>query len=140
MRLRKCCPEFGKLDEKANLSVQSMCDDGFDLILGATRLGEKDTLLMVGQGGIYSEVYKDVVFRMAPLCEEEPERMLEELRCAPIIDGYRGEKLDKRAVIERIRNLESLMESVPQIKEIDINPLRVYEVGTEILDARIVVK
>ena len=129
-----------KLDEKANLSVQSMCDDGFDLILGATRLGEKDTLLMVGQGGIYSEVYKDVVFRMAPLCEEEPERMLEELRCAPIIDGYRGRKLDKRAVIEGIRNLESLMESVPQIKEIDINPLRVYEVGTEILDARIVVK
>jgi len=126
------------LDGGAKLTVQKMHRDGFELILGGVRMDGTGPLVMAGMGGIYSEVMKDTAFRMAPLGEGEPERMLDSLRCAPILEGFRGKRLDKAAAARTIAVLSQLMDRFPRIREIDINPCRLYEQGAAILDARIV--
>jgi len=128
------------LDEEAKLTVQKMHTAGFELILGAVRRPGTGPLVMAGMGGVYSEVLKDTAFRMAPLSEEEPERMLSALRCAPILGGFRGKRLDKAAAAKLIAILSELMVSFPRIREIDINPCRLYENGAAVLDARIVLE
>lgn len=129
-----------KLDPRAILTVQRMMPEGLDMILGAVRLPEVGPLVMIGMGGIYSELYRDVAFRLVPMCAEDPERMLECLRIAPALDGYRGKKLDKNSAIDLIKKLGALMEAVPQIQEVDINPCRIYENSAVVLDARVTLK
>ena len=128
------------LDEDAKLTVQKMQPAGFELILGGVRMDGTGPLVMCGMGGVYSEVFRDTAFRMAPLGEGEPGRILDSLRCAPILDGFRGAALDKGAAARNIAILAQLMDRFPRIREIDINPCRVYESGTAILDARIVLE
>ncbi len=130
--------EMRKLDADAKLTVQKMQRPGLELILGGVRRAGTGPLIMCGMGGVYSEVMKDAAFRMAPVREGEPERMLSALRCAPILDGFRGEALDKAAAARNIAILSQLMDTFPRIREIDINPCRMYESGCAVLDARIV--
>jgi acyl-CoA synthetase (NDP forming) len=126
------------LDGDAKLTVQKMQPEGFELILGGVRRSGTGPLVMCGMGGVYSEVMGDTAFRMAPVSEGEPERMLSTLRCAPVLNGFRGKRLDKAAAARNIAILSELMDKLPRIREIDINPCRVYETGAAILDARIV--
>ena len=128
-----------RLDPEARLTVQPMAADGFELMLGGARL-DGAPLLAAGMGGVYAEVLRDTAFRLAPLAEGEPERMLGSLRCAPILDGFRTAPLDRAAAAALLRRLAELMQALPQLAEIDLNPCRVYARGCAILDARIVVK
>ena len=132
-------PAMRRLDPEARLTVQPMAADGFELMLGGARL-DGAPLLAAGMGGIYAEVLRDTAFRLAPLAEGEPERMLSSLRCAPILDGFRTAPLDRAAAAALLRRLAELMQALPQLAEIDLNPCRVYARGCAILDARIVVK
>lgn len=133
-------PAMRSLDPEAQLAVQPMYPDGFELILGAARLEGLGPVVMAGMGGVWSEALGDATFRLTPLAEGEPARMLESLRCAPILEGFRGEPLDKEGPAYLIRLLSELMEAFPQIGEIDLNPCRVYPGKTAILDARVVLK
>lgn len=133
-------PRLKSLDEEALLTVQRMHKEGFELILGAVRLPGTGPLVMAGMGGIWSEVLRDTAFRMTPVGESEPVRMLDSLRCAPVLNGFRGEALDKTAAARIIAVLSELMDNFPRIREIDINPCRVYSSGTAVLDARIVLE
>ena len=108
------------------------------MILGAVRMPGTGPLVMAGMGGVYSEVLRDTAFRMVPISRKDAGEMLDALRCAPILDGFRGQPLDKAGVTRTIRILSDLMKVFPRIREIDINPCRVYSGGTAVLDARIV--
>lgn len=130
-------PAMRALDPEALLTVQPMEPDGFEVILGAVRSPGAGTLVMAGMGGIYSEVLKDTAFRMTPLPEGEAKRMLSGLRCAPILNGYRGPALDQTGICRLLVLLSDLMETFPQLQEIDLNPCRVYPDRTAVLDARI---
>lgn len=133
-------PAMRALDPEARLAVQPMYPEGFELILGAARLEGLGPVVMAGMGGVWSEALGDVAFRLAPLAEGEPERMLDSLRCTPILDGFRGTPLDREGPARLIRLLAELMEAFPQIREIDLNPCRVYPDKTAILDARVVLQ
>ncbi len=133
-------PAMRALDPEALLTVQPMEPEGFELILGAVRTPGAGTLVMAGMGGVYSEMLKDVSFRMTPLPDGEAARMLDALRCAPVWRGFRGPALDRDGVCRLLALLSGLMEAFPWIQEIDLNPCRVYPNRVAVLDARIVVK
>ena len=108
-------PAMKSLDPDAGVTVQPVEADGFELMLGATRL-DGTPLIAVGMGGIYAEALKDMAFRLAPLEEGETERMLHSLRCAPILDGFRTAPMDQETVgrmLQRLAELLSLIHISP---------------------------
>jgi acyl-CoA synthetase (NDP forming) len=119
--------------------VSEMVRGGREVILGVTYDRTFGHLLMFGLGGIYVEVLKDVAFRVAPLTRRDAEAMLAEVHTSALLRGARGEKaVDVEAVIDAIQRLSCLVTDVPEIRELDINPLVVLERGAVALDARII--
>lgn len=121
-------------DPKAALDgvlVQEMISGGTELILGINNDALFGPAVMVGFGGIFAEVMKDVSFRLAPITRSEAESMVRELRSFAILNGARGRpKADLNALIDTLMRLSALaidLEDV--IKELDINPLFVLNSG-----------
>jgi len=121
--------------------VQKMLPPGKEIILGATRNPQFGPLLMFGLGGIYTEVLKDVSFRLAPLRENVAGEMIRDIRSYRLLEGVRGERpSDIEAIGECLMRLSQLLTDHPQIQELDINPLIVYPHGSGAMaaDARII--
>ena len=120
--------------------VQEQVTGGREIILGMARDPQFGPLLMFGLGGIYVEALKDVTFRIAPLTRADAEAMIREVRAFPILQGVRGEPpADIGALVQDILRLSQLVSDIPEIAEIDINPLLVSAEGrgTVALDTRI---
>jgi len=121
--------------------VQPMVTGGRELILGGRQDPHFGPVALVGLGGIFVEVFEEVVVRVTPLTRAEAREMISSLRGAPILEGARGHKRsDIEAVVDSILRLSQLLNDFPEIKEIDINPLRVFheEGGCLALDARVI--
>lgn len=132
-------PAMRKLDPAAEISVQPMLPPGFEMILGAVRLPALGPVVMAGSGGVYAEIFEDNAFALAPLSEAEAARLLKKLKCSRVLAGFRGKPLAGGAVRESLCRLAALLEAFPCIREVDCNPLRVYDDRAVGLDARIVV-
>ncbi|GAB6145345.1 acetate--CoA ligase family protein [Desulfocicer niacini] len=112
--------------------------EGVELIVGAMDDPVFGPTLMVGMGGIFAEIMKDTAFRVAPLTPIHAREMLMELKGYPLLTGARGmAPCDVDAVVDLIMNLSCLVMENPDIKELDLNPVRVYQKGLLALDARI---
>ena len=114
---------------------------GREFILGLKKEPGLGTLVMIGFGGIFVEVFKDVSFRFAEvLTREDAQMMLRELRSYPLIEGARGQAgLDQLTLIDAIGRLARIAIDFPEIVELDINPLLAFQNGSDFrtLDARI---
>lgn len=111
-----------------------------ELITGITFDRTFGHMVMVGLGGIYVEVLKDVSFRIAPFTRRDARAMLDDLRAVRLLKGVRGERpVDMEAIIDQLLRLSRLAEDFPQIMELDINPLVVFEEGAICLDARMII-
>ena len=122
--------------------VQQMITGGKEVILGMSRDPQFGPLLMFGLGGIYTEILKDVSFRIAPIGLSEAEEMIKEIRSFPLLTGVRGEKpADINTLLNDILKLSQMVTDLPDIVEIDINPLIIFPEGsgTIALDARITI-
>ncbi len=129
-----------KADIKGCL-VQEMAEPGLEVIIGATRYKDSGALLMFGLGGIFVEIFKDVSFRLAPVTHNGVRAMVKSIKGYPMLIGARGQKpRDIEAVELCILKLSRLMIENPQISEIDLNPLIVYEKGKgcKVADCRII--
>jgi 4-hydroxybutyrate---CoA ligase (ADP-forming) len=123
--------------------VQEMIINGKETILGAKFDPILGPLMMFGLGGIYVEVLKDVVFRLAPIDEQEAARMIDSVRTINLLKGVRGEKPhDLIAIKESLQRLSQLITDFQEIEELDVNPLLVLEEGKGVraLDIRINLK
>ena len=121
--------------------VQAMGESGREVILGMDRDPLFGPMLMFGLGGIYVEAIKDVSFSLAPIRDFDALEMIKEIRAYPILEGIRGERpADIDVIVESLERLSQLSCEHPDIKEIDINPLLVYEKGkgAKVIDARII--
>jgi len=121
--------------------VQPMVTGGSELILGGQQDPNFGPVVLVGMGGIFVEVFEEVSLRIAPITRKEAGEMIDELRGAPILKGARGHKpADIQAVCEALLRLSQLLRDFPEIKEIDINPLRVFNEGKGCcaIDARVI--
>lgn len=117
--------------------VQPMVTPGRELLLGMVRDPQFGPLVMVGLGGIYVEVLKDTVARLAPVSPTEALAMLDELRMAPLLRGVRGEApVDRNAIADTMCRFARLTMQVPDLSEIEINPLVASATGATAVDAR----
>ncbi|HEX6294831.1 MAG TPA: acetate--CoA ligase family protein [Nitrososphaeraceae archaeon] len=123
--------------------LQEMIKSGKEIILGAKQDPIFGPLIMFGLGGIYVQVFKDIVFRMAPIGRQEGLRMIESINSIKLLKGVRGERpYDLKAIVDNLLRLPQLITDFPEIEELDINPMMVLEEGKGALtvDVRIDLK
>lgn len=136
----------GQYKPEANIRgvlVQEMLKEGTEVIVGIGNDSVFGSTVMFGLGGILVEQLGDVSLRVVPVCENDVWEMLQEIKGHSILDGIRGKPpVDKRAIVGIILKLSQLVTDFPQIAELDINPLVVFEEGKGVCaaDALIVMK
>ncbi len=112
---------------------------GTEIIVGMSRDPDFGPLLMVGMGGVFVEVYKDVAFRLVPLDRRDALDMIGEIRAQPLLDGARSRpKLDRMELAEVLMRISELVVRFPDIAELDVNPLVITEQGLVAIDARVI--
>lgn len=97
-------------------------------------------LILVGLGGTYVEIFKDITVRILPITELEAQQMIQQLKGFQILSGYRGAPpSDLEAIAECLMRLSQLALDFPELHELDMNPLIVFEKGegAGVIDARI---
>lgn len=121
--------------------VQEMAPSSTEVIVGATKDPQFGPAIMFGLGGIFVEVLKDVTFRIAPITEDEAREMITEVRAYPLLKGYRNmPPADIDAIVKILLNTSRLVTEHEEIKELDLNPIMVYEKGAKTVDARIILE
>jgi acetyltransferase len=121
--------------------VQKMAEPGQELILGMNRYPGFGPLIMFGIGGIFVEVFQDVVFRLAPLYRNEARRMIRKIKGYKLLKEFRGRpKADIETLEKAIVRLSALVMDHPQIMELDINPYLAHTEGkgATVADCRII--
>jgi len=87
---------------------------------------------MFGLGGIYVETFKDVVFRVPPITDLEAKEMIRQIRGSRLLEGVRGEPaVDLEKLAEILERFSQLVEDLPQLAEMDVNPLMVFPDGED---------
>ncbi len=110
--------------------VQEMVKGGREILVGMNRDPQFGPLVAFGLGGIYVEALKDVSFRIAPFSKKEAREMIHEIRSYPLLAGVRGEPAaDHEAMVDALMRISQLVTDFPEIVELDINPLTVFEEG-----------
>jgi acyl-CoA synthetase (NDP forming) len=114
---------------------------GVELIVGALKDATFGAVIMFGLGGVYTELLKDISFRMLPIQRRDAQEMVKEIRGYPLLNGMRGgPKCDTQALEDLLLNVSQLISAHPEIDELDLNPVRVYEHGLLSLDVRMISK
>ena len=117
--------------------VLEQAPDGRELIVGLSNDPAFGKVIMVGIGGVFTELFKDVVFRVVPIVEEDAWDMIEKIRGSAILDGWRGKPpVDKSAIVKLLCDLSQFADTHPELHSLDLNPVRVYEEGLIILDVK----
>jgi acetyl coenzyme A synthetase (ADP forming)-like protein len=125
-------------DAMTGVLVQPMIGGGVEMMLGATWQPSFGHVIAAGAGGTLVELLADVAFRIHPLTDRDAREMLDAVRCSKLLTGYRGSKpADAEALHDAILRLSALLDICPEIREIDLNPLKVMEHGVSAVDARI---
>ena len=132
-----------KYDSNAEIKgvlIVEMVKGGKEMIIGSKLEPGMGPVVMLGMGGIYVEILKDVTFRLAPLTDQEANDMISSIKTKKLLDGVRGEEpSDINKLSECIQRLSQLVSDFKEIKELDMNPVLVMEKGKgcKILDVRI---
>jgi acetyl coenzyme A synthetase (ADP forming)-like protein len=122
----------------ASVLLQPMSDPGTEVIVGAVQHDQFGPAVMVGAGGVLADVLADRAFRLAPLTAEDGERMLSELRTAPLLNGYRGTTpVSKQRLTDLLIRVGTLADDLPEVAELDLNPVICRGADLLIVDARI---
>jgi acetyltransferase len=119
------------------LLLEAMAPAGKELLLGGVHDPQWGPVLMVGLGGIYVEVIGDTTVRLAPVSPGEASSLLDELRIAPLLRGARGERpVDRLVLAGIISRFSQLLVDLPELREIEINPLMASPDGAVAVDTR----
>jgi acyl-CoA synthetase (NDP forming) len=138
--------ELEKVDrrkEMQGVTVQKMVKEGIEAIAGVTQDPAFGPLIMFGSGGVYAELMKDVVLRLHPLTDTDAREMVSSIKMARLFEGFRGSApADTGAIQDLLLRLSTMVEDLPQIAELDFNPVKVMPQGQGywIVDARIMLK
>jgi acetyl coenzyme A synthetase (ADP forming)-like protein len=134
---------IGRGQEMEGVTVQRMIKTGIEAIVGVTQDPSFGPLMMFGLGGIYAELLKDVAFRLHPITELDAKELITSVKMARLFEGFRDSlPSDTESMQDLLIRLSALVEDIPQIAELDFNPVKVMPKGEGywIVDARISVK
>lgn len=125
-----------------SILIEQMAEKGVEVILGCNR-DAKGPLVMIGHGGTYAELWKDVAFRLAPMQKISAKRMVRQIKTFKMLDGFRGApKCDVAALEKTLLSFATMLVNHPEIAECDINPLIVHVdgKGCSVADSRIMLR
>jgi acyl-CoA synthetase (NDP forming) len=123
------------------VAVQGMARPGTEVIIGMTKDAQFGPVLMFGLGGVWVEVLKDVSFRIVPLNRRDATEMIKEIKGYPLLEGYRGmEPANIKVLEDMLLKVSEFMDKMPEIKEMDLNPVFAYKNGAVAVDARVVLE
>lgn len=137
---REMARRFGERGIEPGFVVQQYLTGGREVIMGITEAPGAGSMVMVGTGGIFTEVLRDAQFRLAPLARAEAREMLQALKGYPILEGVRGQSaVDLDALEEMLVRLGLMAAEHPEIVEMDLNPVLAFEQKgrTAAVDARV---
>jgi len=118
--------------------LQPMAPRGVEMIVGAVQDERFGPVIACGAGGVVVELLRDVSVRLAPLSERDAHELVSELKTYPLLAGYRGSPpCDAPALEQIVLRLGALAEELPQVLEVDLNPVIVHEHGATVVDARV---
>ena len=129
--------------DELNWLLQRMAPAGLEVIVGGARAQGLGSMVMFGLGGVHVEVFKDAVFKLAPLTADEPEQMMSGIAATALLDGVRGQHaVDRATLADVLLRTSQLLCDFPQIAELDMNPVLAYPQGRApcVVDARIKVQ
>ena len=139
--LRKIFREFKKKFPKENLLVDQMEEKGVEIIIGLVQDPTFGLSIMCGIGGIYTELYKDVSFRVVPIDRYDAEQMIEEIKGKKLLEGFRNIPANKQLVIDLILKVSKIGEElIDSIDQMDLNPVFVYDKSLCVVDAKLILK
>jgi acyl-CoA synthetase (NDP forming) len=131
-----------KYKKEAKISgviAYSMISQGTEIIIGMMKDPCFGPTIMFGLGGIFVEILKDISFRILPLEERDAEEMISEIKGYQILKGIRGETpKDVKSIRDVLMKISQLVMDNPEIKEIDLNPIFVFNKGLQVVDARMI--
>jgi len=139
--LKKTFKEFRKRFPTENLLVDQMEEKGVEIIVGLVQDPTFGLSIMCGIGGIFTELYKDVSFRVVPIDDYDARQMIEELAGKKLLEGFRGIKASKQLVINLVLNVSKLGEElIEHVDQMDLNPVFIYEKSICVVDAKLILK
>jgi len=113
-----------KQEGMEGILVQKMISDGVELMIGVAPDSLFGPLIAFGLGGIHVEILADVRFRVTPLTDQDAHEMVREIRGYRLLEGYRGHApADVKAIEEILLRVSRLVEEIPEIRELDLNPI-----------------
>ena len=139
-QIGKNLEKISRRSEMKGVTVQKMLSGGVELIVGITQDKTFGPLIMFGLGGIYAELFKDVNFRIHPLTDIDAKDMISSFKSHKILDGWRGAPPSDIAAVENLLlRISAMIEEIPEIQEMDLNPIMAMEIGQGcyVADARI---
>jgi acyl-CoA synthetase (NDP forming) len=127
------------LDEaEPQVALQRMVQTGVELVVGVAHDSLFGSLIMVGLGGVQTDLLGDRRFRSVPLTDRDAAAMWRELRAAPLLTGYRGmAAMDTDALEQLLLRVARLAEDFPEVSELDLNPVVAVPAGVAALDAKL---
>ncbi len=138
--IRNKLAEADQLDAMEGVLIQSMVTGGVEVMIGMTEDPLFGPLIAFGLGGIHVEILGDVQFRITPLTDRDAAEMIQEIKGYRLLTGYRGHPpADLEALEETLLRISRLVEEIPEISELDLNPIFALPPGQgcRIVDARI---
>ena len=139
--LKEAFQQFRRKFPSEDLLVDEMEEKGVEIIVGLIQDSTFGLSIMCGIGGIFTELYKDVSFRVVPIDIYDAVHMIEELKGKKLLEGFRGMKADKQRVIDVVLRVSQLGEGlIDYIDQMDLNPVFVYEDRICVVDAKLILK
>lgn len=125
------------------VTVQPMVSGGVEVIVGVTQDASFGPLILFGMGGVYTELLNDVTVRLHPLSDVDAAEMVRGVRAYRLLEGWRGaSRRDIGAVEQLLLRVSAMVEHLPQVVELDLNPVSVLPEGDGcvVVDARVLVR
>ncbi|HEV3116131.1 MAG TPA: acetate--CoA ligase family protein, partial [Gemmataceae bacterium] len=141
--MRERLARDGNLDAMEGVLIQPMLSGGVEVMIGVTQDSQFGPLIAFGLGGIHVEILGDVCFRITPLTDLDARDMVQSIRGYRLLKGYRGHPPgDVAALEETLLRISRVVEEIPEVCELDLNPIFALPPGEgcRIADARIGVK
>lgn len=133
--------DFKKRFPSEAFLVEEMMEKGVEIIIGLIQDATFGITIMVGIGGIFTEIYRDVSFRVVPIERDDALEMIEELKGKKLFEGFRNIPANKEKVIDLLLKVSNMgFELMDYIDQMDLNPVFVYKDSVCVVDAKIILK
>ena len=139
--LKKSFKDFKKRFPREKLLIDQMVEKGVEIIIGLVQDPTFGLCIMCGIGGIFTELYQDVSFRVVPIDEYDAREMIEEIKGKKLLEGFRNIKADKELVVDLLLKVSEIgKQLMDHIDQMDLNPVFVYEKDYCTVDAKLISK